>query len=113
MIREKLLELDLDRQRDVDEAPPALALGGRVDLARDENTLVNRLEAHVEIELRIGANAHEPLTHGLLDEDRELLFAHLAGMIDEVTNVQTVRRMLDGHGRRFYAPADWRSPNAA
>lgn len=51
MIPEEFLELDFDGQRDVDEAATALPLGDGVDLGRDENALVHRLESNVEIEL--------------------------------------------------------------
>ena len=41
-----------------------------------------------------------------------LLLAHLAGTVHEVAHVHAERGMLDGHDRRFYAPAAGRSPSA-
>ena len=89
MIPEELLELDFDRQGDVDEAPSALPLGDRIDFRGDENALVHGLQAHMQIESRAALHRHEPLAHLLGDVDGERLFAHLTGTVDEIAHAQT------------------------
>jgi hypothetical protein len=91
MIREKLLELDFDGLGDVDEASSALALGDRVDLGGDEDPLVHRLEAHVEIELGALLDGDDALAHRLADGDRQALLSHLARAVHEVADVQAER----------------------
>ncbi len=97
MIREKLLELDFDRQRHVDQASTALAFGHRIDARRHEDALVDGLQPDVEIELRPLANGHETLTEGFANRHLESMLAHLARTVEEVAHVHAERRILNGH----------------
>jgi len=113
MIREKLLELDSDRQGDVDEAPAALPLGRRVDVGGHQDALVHRLEPEVDLDLGTLAHADETLAERLGGRDVESLLAHLAGLVEEVANIHAERGLLEGHDRRFYAPRGTARPSAS
>lgn len=107
MIREKLLELDLDGHGDVDEASAALALGHGIELDAGQNTLVDGLEPGVDLDDRSLANGDHPLAELLVCGDVELMLAHLARAVHEVAHVDAEGGVVMGHEGRFYA---WSTP---
>jgi len=105
-IREKLLDFDFDRQRDVIKASNTLAEGDRVDVCRHQNAVVERFESHVQVHLRARAHTDYGVAVALIDGDVEGTLAHLAGAVHEVEHRNGVRgRSEMGHKGRFYALA--------
>lgn len=86
-IREKLLEIDFARLRELRQASTALRVHRGPRTRRDKNALVNRLEAHLEVDPLPCGNARKRLTEGLRGFDGALPFAHFAGATDDLANV--------------------------
>lgn len=83
-VREKLLDFDLDREADVVEAPDALALGLHRGGSGDEDAVVKRLEAHVELHVRALPDPDDEIAERFVDGRVDLELAHLSGAMQEV-----------------------------
>jgi heme-degrading monooxygenase HmoA len=105
-IREKLGKLDFDRKRDVDEAANALPLGDRFDVSRDQDSVVQRLETGVNVQVRTLTHADYGVTHVVVDRHIDGLLAHLAGAVNDVDNRHGVRSFAEvWHEGRVYPTA--------
>ena len=92
-IREKLLEIDLDRDLDVSQTAASLADGRRSDFSRDENSLVNRLQTQSSVQSRTLGDTDQTLAQPLLDRESKSLLAHLAGPVHHVAHADSERRV--------------------
>jgi hypothetical protein len=87
-IREKLLELDFDALGDRCEASAALSLERRTGRSGGEDSFVDGLETHLDIDRSVRRHRDESLAPALGQVDIEREFAHLAGSTDEVADVE-------------------------
>ena len=102
-VREKFLNLDFDGQFDLVEASTALAGGDRSDVCRDQDAVVERFEAHVEVHFRVLGDADQGIAEGFGYDDIQLVLAHLAGAVHEVVHRDGERGGGEvRHNRQFY-----------
>jgi len=85
-IREKLGEIDLERNLHVDEAADALTLGHHINIAGDEDAVVKRFESHICMQVCAGFNTDNGVAKrfGYNNVEREL--AHLARPMNQVVH---------------------------
>ena len=85
-IREKLGEIDFDRNLYLDEAANALTLGHHIDIAGDQNAVVEGFETHIHVKIRAGLNTDYGVAKrfGYNNVEREL--AHLARPMHQVVH---------------------------
>lgn len=105
-IREKFLDLDFDTLGQVCEASPTHSVEHRMDLSGCQNPLVNGLESNVNFDVSAGFDSDNSFSPLFSERDRQLVLAHLSGVVDDVSNINRERAWLLGlHNRQSYRAA--------
>jgi hypothetical protein len=85
-IREKLRKIDLEGNLDVDQAAHALSLGDNIDIAGDEDAVVEGLQSDIEVHVRAGLHSDDGVAEPFGYNDVERVLAHLARTVKKVVH---------------------------
>ena len=94
-IREKLLDIDLNRQFDPVEASSALSDGHRIDVCVHQDTVVKRLHPKIEVHCRTLFDTDERVSEALCDNYVDFSFASLARSMHEIEDLD-VEGVING-----------------